>query len=98
MPEQARRALIDLIRSAKPGDLADFPLERYANEAVAQGGDTAFWGPFCLHFERRDYTYCVAFGQPQRVCRWHFRGRFVLQKGRWRALAPEVECRTLEPE
>jgi len=72
--EQARAALIELIRSPEPGELKDFPLERFVGDGVEGGAESPSWGPFSLHLKEREYTYSRAFGQPPRVCRWQYRG------------------------
>jgi hypothetical protein len=95
--EQARVALIELIRSPEPGELKDFPLERFVGAGVEGGADSPSWGPFSLHLRERVYTYSRTFGQPPRVCRWECRGEFELRAGRWVALAPRVESQALGP-
>src|SRR4051812_46490457 len=78
-PEAARAALIDLIQSPDPGELKDFPLDRFAGAGAEAGpDDAASWGPFALDLRRREYTFDRGFGQPPRVCRWHYRGAFEL--------------------
>src|SRR5437899_4872281 len=63
-PEVARAALIDLIRSADPGELKDFPLDRFAGEGIETGqNDAVSWGPFSLQLNRREYTFDRGFGQ-----------------------------------
>ncbi len=97
--ERAKRALVKLIQSSKPGRLKDFPLDRFINEAVIARDDTSpSWGPFSLHLKQREYTYSQAFGQPPRVCRWHYRGRFDFRDGEWIASSPEIESQELGPE
>jgi hypothetical protein len=94
--ERARAALIALIRSAESGELRDFPLEKFASKSV-EGGDSdlPWWGPFCLHVQRREYSYRRIFGQPPRECTWTYRGRFELKEGRWVALPPQPESQAL---
>ncbi len=94
----ARAALIELIRSPDAGELNDFPLERFVGDGVGAGAQAPSWGPFSLHLKERAYTYSRAFGQPPRVCRWHYRGAFELRAGRWVALLPQVESQALGPE
>jgi hypothetical protein len=95
--ERAKGALIDLIRCPEPGELKDFPLERFEKEGVVRG-DSPSWGPFSLDLKAHEYTYDRAFGQPPRVCRWHYRGKFELREGRWVGLPPRVEWQALGPE
>ena len=97
--ERARSALIELIRSPDPGQLKDFPLERFAADGAESWADgSASWGPFALHLRAREYSYSRAFGAPPRVCRWHFRGGFEFKQGRWVAMPPRVESQALGPE
>src|SRR5262245_27497931 len=96
--ERARAALIDLIRSPDPGELKDFPLGRFIGDAVQGGVEAPSWGPFALHLEEREYTYSREFGEPPRVCRWQYRGRFDLRDGQWVALPPYLENQSLGPE
>jgi hypothetical protein len=93
--ERARTALIDLIRSSDPGALKDFPLERFERDGVEGADGSQHWGPFSLHLKEREYTYSRIFGEPPRVCRWHYRGGFVLREGWWMALPPRVESQEL---
>src|SRR5580765_7743937 len=88
--EIARAALIDLIRSPESGPLSDFPLNDYIGRGVDGSGDSLSWGPFALDIKEREYKYTVAFGEPPRVCTWHYSGKFELQEGRWVALPPKV--------
>jgi hypothetical protein len=96
--ERARAALIELVRSPEPGELKDFPLERFAGDGVEGGAESPSWGPFSLHLTAREYSYTRTFGQPPRVCRWQYRGGFELRAGRWVALPPRVESQALGPE
>jgi hypothetical protein len=96
--EQARAALIELIRLPDPGELKDFPLERFVGNGVEGGVESPSWGPFSMHLKEREYTYSRVFGQPPRVCRWQYRGAFELRAGRWVALPPRVESQELGPE
>ncbi len=95
---QARAALIELIRSPEPGELKEFPLERFVGNGVEGGAEAPTWGPFFLRLKEREYTYSRTFGQPPRVCRWQYRGGFELRAGRWAALPPRVESQALGPE
>ena len=97
--ERAREALIDLIRSPEPGELQDFPLAQFEGEGVVTDDDhTPSWGPFSLRLAEREYTYIRVFGEPPRVCRWHFRGSFEFKNGQWVALPPRVESQALGPQ
>jgi hypothetical protein len=97
-PERARDALIELIRSPNPGELKDFPLGQFIGDEVKGGTESPSWGPFALHLRDREYTYSRAFGQPPRVCRWQYRGRFELRGSQWVALPPQVESQALGPD
>jgi hypothetical protein len=96
--ERARTALIELIRSPEPGELKDFPLERFASDGVESGPTSSSWGPFSLHLTEREYSYARAFGEPPRVCRWRYRGSFELRGGQWVALPPRIESQALGPD
>jgi hypothetical protein len=96
--EEAKAALVDLIRSPNSGVPNAFSLESLEECDLHCGDGFAYWGPFCLHLKKRDYTYTIAFGRPPRVCRWYYRGKFELKEGRWVALKPEVEMQALGPE
>ena len=96
--EQARAALIDLIRSPEPGELKSFPLERFAGDGLEGGPESPSWGPFSFHLPAREYSYARTFGQPPQVCRWQYRGGFELRAGRWVALPPQIEFQALGGE
>ncbi|OWK41105.1 hypothetical protein FRUB_04997 [Fimbriiglobus ruber] len=90
--------LIDLIRSPEPGELKDFPLERFVGDGVEGGAGSPSWGPFTFHLKTQEYAYSRTFGRPPRVCRWEYRGGFELRTGRWVALPPRVESQALCPD
>lgn len=97
--EQARTAMIELIRSPEPGQLKDFPLDQFVNDGVKiyKDGSTS-WGPFSFSLNTKEYTYEQAFGEAPRVCRWHYRGGFEFKGHQWFALPPRVEWQALGPE
>jgi hypothetical protein len=97
-PEAARQALIDLIRSPDPGDLKDFPLEKFIKEpAVVDEDDPASssWGPFHFQVDANRYTFCRVFGEAPRTCRWEYKGSFEFRNGQWVALPPRVVLQAL---
>ena len=97
--EKAKTALVRLIQSSQPGKLKDFPLDQFFREKVKAGKSSSqSWGPFSFHLKERRYSYSRAFGEPPRVCRWHYRGAFDFRDGEWVALPPEVESQELDAE
>jgi hypothetical protein len=72
-------------------------LRRFEKEGVVSGAGAPWWGPFSLELKAHEYTYELAFGEPPRVCRWHYRGKYELRQGRWVALPPRVEWQALGP-
>jgi hypothetical protein len=93
--EQARDAMIELIRSEEPGSLEGFPLDRFVNEGVKIGeGDYASWACFSFDLKAREYTYQRK--GPVEKKQWHagYKGKFEFRNGKWIASKPQTTFET----
>jgi len=94
--EQAKDAMIELIRSSDPGRLGDFPLARFANDKVQTiEGDKASWACFWFDLKTKKYTYREDNGLDGKA-RYlaECEGSFEFRHGKWVAVKPRVLSET----
>jgi hypothetical protein len=92
--EQAKAAMIDLLRSTDLDYMRGFPLDQFANKAVKSHQDgSCSWADFHFDLKARKYSYTVERGE--RNTKAHFaaqyEGAFEFKQGKWVALEPRVK-------
>jgi hypothetical protein len=91
--DQAKAALIDLLRSTDLDSMHGFPLDQFANQSVESHPDgSASWADFRFELKARKYSYTVERGE--RNTKSHFaaeyEGAFEFIQGKWVASKPRV--------
>jgi hypothetical protein len=87
--EQARNALIQLIRTNGAGEFRDFPVQKYINDQIEGDGDSRYWAGFCLNLKDRSYTFSERVGTDTSFCDTQYVGSFEWQSDKWVALPPK---------
>jgi hypothetical protein len=96
-PEQARDAIIKLIRANEFGTLGNFSLEEAANtpprEVVHPGSGYYVWSYFHFNLQTGTYTYTQRIfgdGKERPHSNRTYKGEFQLENGSWVATKPAV--------
>jgi hypothetical protein len=92
--EQAKAAMIDLLRSTELPYMHGFPLDQFVNTSVeVQPDGNASWADFRFDLKARKYSYTVHRGEGDEKMRFaaEYEGTFDFQGGKWVALKPRVK-------
>jgi hypothetical protein len=95
--EQAKAAMIDLLRSTDLDYLRGYPLDQFASAAVESHQDgSASWADFHFDLKARKYSYTIERGE--RNTKGHFaaeyEGAFEFKQGNWVASKRRVKSMT----
>lgn len=95
--EQAKAAIIDLLRSTDLPYMRGFPLDQFANKAVKNHSDgRASWADFDFDLKAKKYSYWVQRGEPNTKAHFaaEYEGEFEFKEGKWVASKPHVKSIT----
>src|SRR5262245_35746818 len=84
--DQAKAAMIDLLRSTNLDYMRGFPLDEFASKAVENHADgSASWADFHFDLKARKYSYTVERGEPNTKAHFaaEYEGAFEFIDGKW---------------
>lgn len=91
-PDQAKVALLELVRTTKLDDMPKAHVERYASKAVAvRENGKATWGSFSFDLKAKRYSYIISRGEgdAKAVLSTKYEGTFEYRQGKWIAVKPQ---------